>query len=129
MPALRTETRIRKFPFTSNGMEECIRKGAEAIGWKQKWQKPNSAPGPIKKGLGMAVHACRHGAMTLPSSGMVKINADGTVNVLTGTSDLGGGQKGTMAMIAAEELGSPPGPGLGYGCGHGGDHGYRRFNR
>jgi CO/xanthine dehydrogenase Mo-binding subunit len=95
----------RKMPFTSNGMDECIRKGAEAIGWKQRWQKPNSSPGPIKKGFGMAVHACRHGAMSLPSSGVVKINADGTVNVLTGTSDLGGGQKGTMAMIAAEELG------------------------
>jgi CO/xanthine dehydrogenase Mo-binding subunit len=97
----------RKFPFTSNGMEECIRKGAEAISWKPRWQKPNSTPGPIKKGLGMAVHACRHGAMTEPSSGMVRINADGTVNVLTGTADLGGGQKGTMAMIAAEELGVP----------------------
>ena len=55
----------------------------------------------------MAVHACRHGAMTEPSSGMVRINEDGTVNVLTGTVDIGGGQKGTMAMIAAEELGVP----------------------
>jgi xanthine dehydrogenase molybdenum-binding subunit len=97
----------RKLPFTSNGMEECIRKGMEAIGWKQRWQKPGSSPGPIKKGLGMAVHACRHGAMTVPSSGMVRINDDGTVNVLTGTADIGGGQKGTMAMIVAEELGVP----------------------
>jgi xanthine dehydrogenase molybdenum-binding subunit len=45
--------------------------------------------------------------MTEPSSGMVRVNSDGTVNVLTGTSDIGGGQKGTMAMIAAEELGVP----------------------
>lgn len=97
----------RKLPFTSNGMEECINKGAEAIGWKQRWQKPGSTPGPIKKGIGMAVHACRHGAMTEPSSGMVKVNEDGTVNVLTGTADIGGSQKTTMAMIAAEELGVP----------------------
>jgi len=97
----------RKLPFTSNGMEECIRKGMEAINWKQRWQKHASTPGPVKKGLGMAAHACRHGAMTVPSSGMVRINSDGTVNVLTGTSDIGGGQKGTMAMIAAEELGVP----------------------
>jgi xanthine dehydrogenase molybdenum-binding subunit len=53
----------------------------------------------------MAVHACRHGAMSEPSSGMVKVNNDGTVNVLTGTADIGGGQKTAMAMIAAEELG------------------------
>ena len=97
----------KKLPFTSNGMEECITKGAEAFGWRERWQKPSSSPGPVKKGLGMAVHACRHGAMTEPSSGIVRVNADGTVNVLTGTADLGGGQKGTMAMIAAEELGVP----------------------
>ena len=97
----------RKLPFTSNGMEECINKGMEAIGWKQRWQKAGSSQGPIKKGLGMAAHACRHGSMTSPSSGMVRINADGTVNVLTGTADIGGGQKGAMAMIAAEELGVP----------------------
>jgi len=97
----------RKLPFASNGMEECIKKGAAEFGWGQRWQKPDSTQGPVKKGLGMAVHACRHGAMTEPSTGMVRVNRDGTVNVFTGTSDIGGGQKGTMAMIAAEELGIP----------------------
>lgn len=97
----------RKIPFSSNAMEECIRKGAEAIGWAQKWQKPGTNPGPLKKGLGMAIHACRHGAMTLPSAGMVKINSDGTVNVFIGTADIGCNQKSTMAIIAAEELGIP----------------------
>jgi CO/xanthine dehydrogenase Mo-binding subunit len=97
----------RKLPFASNGMEECIKKGAAEFGWGQRWQKPDSTQGPIKRGLGMAVHACRHGAMTEPSAGMVRVNRDGTVNVFTGTSDIGGGQKGTMAMIAAEALGVP----------------------
>jgi len=45
--------------------------------------------------------------MFLPSTGMVKINSDGTVNVLIGTADLGGNQKSTMAIIVAEELGIP----------------------
>jgi CO/xanthine dehydrogenase Mo-binding subunit len=97
----------RRIPFSSNGMEECIRKGAEAMGWGQKWQKPGTSPGPLKKGLGMAIHACRHGAMVLPCAAMVKINSDGTVNLFVGTVDIGGGQRSTMAMIAAEELGVP----------------------
>jgi xanthine dehydrogenase molybdenum-binding subunit len=97
----------KKIPFSSNGMEECIRKGAEAFGWTQKWQKPATSPGPVKKGFGMAIHSCRHGAMTLPYTGMVKINSDGTVNVYIGTCDIGASQKSTMAMIAAEELGIP----------------------
>jgi CO/xanthine dehydrogenase Mo-binding subunit len=97
----------KKIPFSSDGMEECIRKGADAFGWAQKWQKPATSPGPLKKGFGMAIHSCRHGAMTVPSAGMVKLNSDGTVNVFTGTADIGGNQKSTMAIIAAEELGVP----------------------
>ncbi|MBM4314091.1 MAG: xanthine dehydrogenase family protein molybdopterin-binding subunit [Deltaproteobacteria bacterium] len=96
-----------KAPFSSNGMEECIRKGAEAFGWTQRWQKPGASQGPIKKGLGMAIHSCRHGAMVLPSTGTVKLNSDGTVNLFVGTVDIGASQKSTMAMIAAEELGVP----------------------
>jgi CO/xanthine dehydrogenase Mo-binding subunit len=88
-------------------MEDCIRKGADAFGWAQKLQKPGASTGHLKKGTGMAIHACRHGAMSLPSAGMVKINSDGTVNVFTGTADIGGNQKSTMAIIAAEELGIP----------------------
>ncbi len=100
---------FRKIPFSSNGMEECIKRGAETFKWNERRQKPVSSEGPIKRGLGMAIHACRHGGMFpgQPSSGMVRVNSDGTINVFTGTSDLGGGQKGTMAMIAAEEMGVP----------------------
>jgi xanthine dehydrogenase YagR molybdenum-binding subunit len=32
----------RKLPFASNGMEECIKKGAAEFGWGQRWQKPDS---------------------------------------------------------------------------------------
>ncbi|HUJ90932.1 MAG TPA: molybdopterin cofactor-binding domain-containing protein [Syntrophorhabdales bacterium] len=100
---------FRKIPFSSNGMEECIKRGAEAMKWSERRQKPVSSVGPVKRGIGMAIHACRHGGMFpgQPSSGMVRVNSDGTINVFTGTSDLGGGQKGTMAMIAAEEMGVP----------------------
>lgn len=97
----------RKLPFSSNGMEECIRKGSEAISWSGRWQARPADTGPKRRGLGMAIHACRHGGMSEPSSGMVRINSDGTINVFTGTADLGGGQKGTMAIIAAEEIGVP----------------------
>ena len=97
---------FRKLPHTSNGMEECIQRGAETFHWTQRRQKTSEA-GPVKRGVGMAIHACRHGGMPpgTPCSGMVRVNLDGTVNVLSGAADIGGGQKGTMAMIAAEELG------------------------
>ena len=33
-----------ELPYTSNGMEECIRRGAEAFGWKQRWHAPGADP-------------------------------------------------------------------------------------
>ena len=99
----------KKIPFSSNGFAECIARGAETFKWKERWQKALSSTGPVKRGLGMAIHTCRHGSMApgKPCSGMVRVNEDGTVNVFTGTADIGGGQKGTMAMIAAEAIGVP----------------------
>ena len=38
---------------------------------------------------------------------MIKLNDDGTANVLTGASDVGQGSDTVLAMIASEELGIP----------------------
>jgi xanthine dehydrogenase YagR molybdenum-binding subunit len=94
-------------PFASNGLEECARLGAERINWQNKWREPASSHGPVKKGLGVAFHACRHGGITPPMSSIIKLDPDGTVELLCGLNDSGGGQKTTMAMIAAEEMGIP----------------------
>ena len=97
----------RKVPFASIGLEDCARLGAEKIGWKANWRKPGTSPGPVKKGLGVAFHACRHGGISSPMSAIIKLDPDGTVELLSGLNDTGGWQKTTMAMIAAEELGVP----------------------
>ena len=97
----------RKVPFASIGLEECARLGAEKIGWKANWRKPGTSPGPVKKGLGVAFHACRHGGISSPMSAIIKLDPDGTVELLCGLNDTGGWQKTTMAMIAAEALGVP----------------------
>ena len=97
----------RKVPFASIGLEDCARLGAEKIGWKANWRKPGTSPGPIKKGMGVAFHACRHGGISSPMSAVIKLDPDGTVELLSGLNDTGGWQKTTMAMIAAEELGVP----------------------
>ena len=97
----------RKIPFASIGLEECVKQAAEKIGWKANWKKPNTSPGPIKRGLGVAFQSCRHGAIVPPMSSIIKLDPDGTVELLNGLNDSGGWQKTTVAMIAAEELGVP----------------------
>lgn len=97
----------RKFPFASVGLEECAKKGADAIAWSARWRKPASDSGPVKRGIGVAFQSCRHGAIVPPMSAVIKLEPDGTVELLCGLNDSGGWQKTTMSMIAAEELGIP----------------------
>ena len=49
------------------------------------------------------------GAGGPPSTVMVKLFADGSVNLNMGASDIGTGTKSVMAMVVAEELGVDPG--------------------
>ena len=55
----RLKNMTRKFhdqlPYTSFGLEDCIRRGAEAFEWKKRWHAPGEDDGPIKRGVGMAM--------------------------------------------------------------------------
>ena len=89
----------------SCGLDKCIELGAEEIGWKEKFNKP-AAEGPIKRGVGMA--ALMQGS-SIPeidmASASLKMNEDGSFNLLCGATDLGTGSDTVLAQIAAESLG------------------------
>jgi putative selenate reductase molybdopterin-binding subunit len=90
----------------SSALAECVELGAKAIGWDQKRGKPGD--GPIKRGVGMAV--CMHGTAIAGldmGAASIKINDDGSFNVLVGATDLGTGSDTVLAQIAAETLGVP----------------------
>jgi CO/xanthine dehydrogenase Mo-binding subunit len=96
-------------PYNNSGMEEVIRQAADRAGWKDKWHAPKAKevrPG-VFHGIGLAAHSCVHGAGGAPSTGMVIINADGTLTVNSGAAEVGPGERTTMAMIAAEAMGLP----------------------
>jgi CO/xanthine dehydrogenase Mo-binding subunit/aerobic-type carbon monoxide dehydrogenase small subunit (CoxS/CutS family) len=93
-------------PYTSYSLDECIRRGAEAFQWKKRWRaKPGSDPGPIKRGAGVSFMAFRAGLGR--SSAVIRVDAKGRYAVHVGVTDVGGGAKTTMGLIAAEELGVP----------------------
>ena len=98
-----------KKPFSNPGIRDCIQQAADAIGWKQNWHAPKAKevrPG-VFHGIGLAAHACSHGAGGNPATGQVIINTDGSVQCVSATNDIGDGQRTEMAMIAAESLGVP----------------------
>jgi putative selenate reductase molybdopterin-binding subunit len=93
-------------PYTSYSLDECIRRGAEAFEWKTRWKsQPGSDAGPIKRGAGVSFMAFRAGVGR--SSAVVRVDARGKYAVHVGVTDVGGGAKTTMGLIAAEELGVP----------------------
>lgn len=78
------------------GLEECLRRAADAIGWRDR------RPAPWRgKGL-----ACGWWTTTGGSSGVyVKINPDGTVALNTGAAEIGTAALTGAAQVLAEELG------------------------
>lgn len=98
---------VVNLPYSSCGIRECLVKGAEAFGWKQKWQgwhKQRDLTKPVR-GVGMAAFACNKGAKSPPMTAIVQIDRDGSVRVVQAGADIGPGQRTTFAMIAAEVLG------------------------
>ena len=79
---------------------------AERFGWKQKYRKPGSSPGTVKRGVGCASGEWGGGGKGTVAE--VEISADGTVEVRCGTQDLGTGTKTSIAVVAAETLGLDP---------------------
>jgi CO/xanthine dehydrogenase Mo-binding subunit len=73
---------------------------AKAVGWSGKKKKPN-------RGQGLAVCMKDGGGTYKVSSAAVKMNADGSVVLLTGTVEVGQGARTALSQVVAEELGLP----------------------
>ncbi len=96
-------------PFSNPGIRDCITAVRDRIDWQQNWHATRArelAPG-VYHGIGMAAHACSHGAGTNPATGQVIVNTDGSVQCVSASNEIGPGQRTQMAMIAAEALGVP----------------------
>lgn len=91
-------------PYTSTGLRECLANGAESFGWAEA-RRRDAADGPIRRGVGVAGCLWVAGGGGPPSTVILKLFADGSVNLNMGAADLGTGTKTVMAMVVAEELG------------------------
>ena len=90
--------------MASCGLEECITRGAAAIGWSEKRGKPGD--GVVKRGIGMACTMQGSGiAMVDWGGATLKLNDDGTFSLFVGATDLGTGSDTVLTQIAAECLG------------------------
>jgi putative selenate reductase molybdopterin-binding subunit len=99
------------------GLEECVRQGKAAIGWDQKYGNPvwrqmvdqDGKPHPyLRRGIGVALVMQGTAIPYLDMGGAsIKMNDDGSFNLLVGATDLGTGSDTVLAQMAAEVLGVP----------------------
>lgn len=91
-------------------LDECVWQGAAAIGWNQKiknqsWRKISGKP-HLRKGIGAATVMQGTAIPYLDMGGAsIKMNDDGSFNLLVGATDLGTGSDTVLAQMAAEVLG------------------------
>ncbi|HMN61137.1 MAG TPA: molybdopterin-dependent oxidoreductase, partial [Anaerolinea sp.] len=92
------------------GLEQCVRQGKAVIGWDEKfnhaqWHEVPGRP-ELRKGIGVAMVMQGTAIPYLDMGGAsVKMNDDGSFNLLVGATDLGTGSDTVLAQMAAEVLG------------------------
>ncbi len=93
-------------PYTSNRLRECYREGAERFGWTPRGSRKSvPASGRVRRGVGVAAQVWPTGGGP-PAYASARNNADGTIDLLAGTQDLGTGARTVLSQIAAEALGA-----------------------
>ncbi len=94
------------------GLIECTNEGRATIGWDQKYNNPDwhlvHGKPYLRKGIGVALVLQGTAIPYLDMGGAsIKINDDGSFNLLVGATDLGTGSDTVLGQMAAEVLGVP----------------------
>jgi CO/xanthine dehydrogenase Mo-binding subunit len=92
-------------PYSSKHLDACYAEGAERFGWNAARKLERNDTARLRRGVGMASLVWGAGGGP-PAYATVRLNRDGTIEVLTGAQDLGTGARTVMAQIAAETLGA-----------------------
>lgn len=80
----------------ASSLKKLVREGQ----WKKRSRKKAAA-------IGLALGATNAGATPI-SVAMIRLQPDGTITVLAGSTEMGQGVRTVLSQIAAEELGVPP---------------------
>ena len=98
---------VTGFDYASKGLAKCVDMAVTAAEWNsKKISKERKNPQKLKMGIGAALQIWSGGGGP-PASAIIKLNEDGTANLITGAADLGTGTRTVLSQIASEELGIP----------------------
>lgn len=92
----------------SYGLEECIQKGKEYIGWDKKRKSYGNEPLTKRRGVGMAIFCYKTGVFPISletAAARITLNQDGSVQLQMGATEIGQGADTVFSQMAAETIG------------------------
>jgi xanthine dehydrogenase YagR molybdenum-binding subunit len=94
--------------WTSDGLEQCLRRGAERFGWQGRTtERSPMRDGNWLIGRGMAVAGYPVPPFMPAQNARARVYADGSAVVETGTQEFGTGVATVMTQVGADALGLP----------------------
>ena len=92
--------------LVSVGISDCLRQAASGIGWRGR-EEQDRREGAVVRGKGLAV-IMKSTTTPTASAASVRLNGDGSVMLMTSSTEIGQGVRTCLAQIVAERLGLPP---------------------
>jgi xanthine dehydrogenase YagR molybdenum-binding subunit len=97
----------RKKPYSSpESLRQCYERVRDASGWR-RYERSQSTTGSKRRGIGFAAHDWVGGGGYPPARVRVALQADGQVQLDTGSQDIGTGTRTALAQICAQSLDVP----------------------
>jgi xanthine dehydrogenase YagR molybdenum-binding subunit len=94
--------------WTSDGLEQCLRRGADRFGWHERSATPGALrDGDWLLGQGMAVAGYPVPPFMPAQHARARVYADASATVATGTQEFGTGVATIMTQVGADALGLP----------------------
>ena len=92
-------------PFSSNGLDQCLRLGAETFEWHGRKDRRETDDPSVKRGFGMSMILYR-GGPGFHAAAEMRVHRSGRVQLVTGLIDVGEGLTTVLCQLAADALGA-----------------------
>ena len=98
---------LKPIAANTNGIFECLKKGAEYIHWDEKRKEYAEQTGDVRRGVGMSLFSYKTGVWPISleiAGARMSLNQDGSVQLQIGATEIGQGADTVFSQMAAETL-------------------------
>lgn len=98
---------LKPIAANTNGIFQCLKKGAEHIRWEEKRKAYAGQTGDLRRGVGMSLFSYKTGVWPISleiAGARLSLNQDGSMQLSLGATEIGQGADTVFSQMAAETL-------------------------